>query len=231
MKPARTLNLALLGSGKMGTAIAALAPHRGFHVKLILDEVSNRNFQAITAENFSGVDAAIDFTIPDAAVENIRRCAAIGIPLVVGTTGWYDRLGEVRQIVENAGSGLVYAANFSIGVALFYRAAKAMAEIFERFPAYEPYILETHHRFKKDAPSGTAAELKRQITKSREIPITSVRAGYFPGTHELGFDSEADTVILRHTARGRQGFAEGALAAARWIIGKKGFHNFSEVLE
>lgn len=227
----RTLNLALLGSGKMGSAVAALAPHRGFLVKLMLDEVSNRNFEAITAENFKGIDVAIDFTIPEAAVENIRRCAAIGIPLVVGTTGWYDRLDEAREIVERAGSGLVYAANFSIGVALFYRAAKAVAGVFERFPAYEPYILETHHRFKKDSPSGTAAELKRQVAMSHDIPISSVRAGYFPGTHELGFDSEADTVILRHTARGRQGFAEGALVAARWIVGKKGFHSFSEVLE
>lgn len=225
------LNLALLGSGKMGAAVAALAPNRGFQVNLVLDEVSNRNFQAITAANFAGIDVAVDFTIPGAAIENIRRCAGLGIPLVVGTTGWYDRLDEAREVVERAGSGLVYAANFSIGVALFYRAAKAVADVFERFPAYEPYILETHHRYKKDAPSGTAAELKRQIVKSREIPITSVRAGYFPGTHELGFDSEADTVVLRHTARGRQGFAEGALVAARWIAGKKGFHTFAEVLE
>lgn len=224
------LKLALLGNGKMGRAIAALAPQRNFDVTLVLDEDSNRDSRAITAERFSGVDVAIDFTVPGAAVDNIRHCAGIGVPLVVGTTGWYDRLDEARRIVETAGAGLVYGANFSIGVALFYRAAEAAAKIFAGYPAYEPYILETHHRYKKDAPSGTAAELARRVARPG-IPVTSVRAGHFPGTHELGFDSEADTVILRHTARGRQGFAEGALVAARWIAGKTGFYSFSEILE
>jgi 4-hydroxy-tetrahydrodipicolinate reductase len=152
---------------------------------------------------------------------------------VVGTTGWHDRLEEVRKLIESADVGMVYAANFSIGVQLFYRAARAAAEIFAGFPIYEPYLTETHHHFKKDAPSGTAIELKRRVQphfQGREIPVASVRAGYFPGTHELGFDSEGDTVVLRHTARGRQGFAEGALYAARWVVGKKGLFNFAEIL-
>ncbi|HEX5482693.1 MAG TPA: 4-hydroxy-tetrahydrodipicolinate reductase [Terriglobia bacterium] len=228
------LNLMLLGNGKMGKAVAALAAQHGFQVQGILDEFSNADFKGITAENFKGVDVCLDFTTPEAAVENIRRVARLGCNLVVGTTGWHSRLEEVRQIIEDTGVGLVYGANFSVGVQLFYRAAQAVAEIFRNYPAYEPYIAEAHHRFKKDAPSGTALELKRRVEPvldSREVPVASLRAGYIPGTHELGFDSEADTVILRHTARGRQGFAEGALYAARWVAGRKGLFAFAEILE
>jgi 4-hydroxy-tetrahydrodipicolinate reductase len=218
----------------MGKTIAALAPQQGFNLRLVLDIDANQAGQGITPENFQGIDVCIDFTTPDAVIENIRRVAALGVNLVVGTTGWHDRLEEVRRIIEGANIGMVYAANFSIGVNLFYRLARAAAEIFSGFPMYDPYLTEAHHKFKKDAPSGTALEIKRQIQSefgSREIPVTSVRAGYFPGTHELGFDSEADTIILRHTARGRQGFAEGALHAARWVAGKKGLFSFAEVLE
>ena len=180
----------------------------------LIDIDVNQDGQGITSENFQGIDVCVDFTTPDVVVENIRRVAALGVNLVVGTTGWHNRLEEVRKIIESAGVGMVYGANFSIGVNLFYRVARAAAEIFSGFSMYDPYLTEAHHKFKKDAPSGTALEIKRQIQpvfESREIPVTSVRAGYIPGTHELGFDSEADTIILRHTARGRQGFAEGAL--------------------
>ena len=225
--------LALLGYGKMGKAIAALAPQRGFEVRLVMDVDVNAQGQGITPENFQGIDVCIEFTTPDAVIENIRRVAALGVNLVVGTTGWHYRLEEVRKIVEGAGVGMVYAANFSIGVNLFYRLARAAAEIFAPFAMYDPYLIEAHHKFKKDAPSGTALEIKRRIQsefRTREIPVASVRAGYFPGAHELGFDSEADTIILRHTARGRQGFAEGALHAARWVVGKKGLFSFAEVL-
>jgi len=228
------VNLALLGYGKMGKTIAALAPQRGFEVRLVMDIDVNAQGQGITPENFAGVDVCIDFTTPDAVFDNIRRVAALGVNLVVGTTGWLDRLEEVRKIIESAGVGMVYAANFSIGTNLFYRLARAAAEIFAPFAMYDPYVTEAHHKFKKDAPSGTALEIKRQIQPafaSREVPVASVRAGYIPGIHELGFDSEADTIVLRHTARGRQGFAEGALHAARWVIGKKGLFSFAEVLE
>ncbi|MGH9400831.1 MAG: 4-hydroxy-tetrahydrodipicolinate reductase [Terriglobia bacterium] len=230
----RNLTLALLGHGKMGKAVELLAPQRGFEVKLVLDEFSNRDYEGITTANFNGVDVCVDFTTPETAVENVRRVAALGCNLVVGTTGWHDRVEEVRQIIDRAGVGMVYGANFSIGVQLFYRAAQAVAQAFKGYAAYEPYITEAHHRFKKDAPSGTALELKRRvqpILASRDLPVSSVRAGYIPGAHELGFDSEADTIILRHTARGRQGFAEGALFAARWVVGKKGLFNFAEILE
>jgi 4-hydroxy-tetrahydrodipicolinate reductase len=218
----------------MGKTIAALAPQRGFNVRLALDIDANQGAQGITPESFQGIDVCIEFTTPDAVVENIRRVAALGVNLVVGTTGWDDRLEEVRKIIESAGVGMVYAANFSIGVNLFHRLARAAAEIFSKFPMYDPYLIEAHHKFKKDAPSGTALEIKRQIQpefKGREVPVTSMRAGYFPGTHELAFDSEADTIVVRHTARGRQGFAEGALHAARWVVGKKGSFSFADVLE
>jgi len=217
----------------MGKTIAALAPQRGFEVRLVMDVDVNAQGQGVTPENFQGIDVCIEFTTPDAVVENIRRVAALGVNLVVGTTGWHNRLEEVRKIVEGAGVGMVYAANFSIGVNLFYRLARSAAEIFAPFAMYDPYVTETHHKFKKDAPSGTALEIKRRIQpefKSREIPVASVRAGYFPGVHELGFDSETDTITLRHTARGRQGLAEGALHAARWVVGKKGLFSFGDVL-
>jgi len=226
--------LALLGHGKMGKAIEALAPQRGFEVRLVMDIDVNAQGQGITPENFAGVDVCIDFTTPDAAVENIRHVAALGVNLVVGTTGWHGRLEEVRKIIDSAGVGMVYAPNFSIGVNLFYRLVRAATEIFAPFAMYDPYVVEAHHKFKVDAPSGTALEVKRQIQPafgSREVPVTSVRAGYIPGIHELGFDSEADTIVLRHTARGRQGFAEGALLAAHWVVGRKGLFTFAEVLE
>ena len=233
-QPGRNLNLALLGHGKMGSAVARIAPERGFNLRLILEIDSNPNGVGITEENFSGIDVAIDFTQPDVVVENIRRVAALGVSLVVGTTGWNDRFAEVEKTVAESGIGLVHAANFSIGVQLFYRLAREAARIFAPYAMYEPYIVEAHHKFKKDAPSGTALELKRRVEPGlpgREIPTSSVRGGYIPGTHELGFDSEADTVILRHSARSRQGFAEGALYAARWVAGKKGMFAFDRILE
>lgn len=230
----RNLNLALLGHGKMGSAVARIAPERGFNLRLILTIESNPDGVAVTEENFRGIDVAIDFTQPDVVVENIRRVARLGVSLVVGTTGWDDRLAEVEKIVAESGIGLVHGANFSIGVQLFYRLAREAARIFAPYPMYEPYIVEAHHKFKKDAPSGTALELKRRIEPqlpSREIPTSSVRGGYIPGMHELGFDSETDSVTVRHNARSRQGFAEGALYAARWVAGKKGMFGFDKVLE
>lgn len=228
------INLALLGYGKMGKALGELAPLRGFQVRLVLDIDANRDGRGITRESFQGVDVALDFTAPDAVLQNVRGVAALGVNLVVGTTGWQDRREEVRRLVEAAGVGMVYAANFSIGVNLYYRLARAAAEAFAGFPMYDPYLTEAHHKTKRDAPSGTALEIQRQIQPAlsgRVVPVTSLRAGYIPGTHELGFDSEADTIVLRHTVRSRQGFAEGALLAARWVVGRKGLFSFAEVLE
>jgi 4-hydroxy-tetrahydrodipicolinate reductase len=227
-----TLRLALVGHGKMGQAVEQLAPSRGFEVRLVLDEDSNRDGAGLEAEKFRGVDVCIEFTTPCAVIENVRRVAALGCNLVVGTTGWFQHLDEVREIVNRSAIGMVYAPNFSIGAQLFFRAAEQVSRIFAGFTMYEPYITETHHRFKKDAPSGSAIELKRRVQPAfgnREVTVGSIRAGYVPGTHELGFDSEADGIILRHTARGRQGFAEGALYAARWVMGKKGLFAFADL--
>jgi 4-hydroxy-tetrahydrodipicolinate reductase len=231
-EPNPIVRLALLGHGKMGRAVEQLATARGFEVRLILDEDSNADGNGVRRSEFEGIEVCIEFTTPGAVIENIRRVAELGCNLVVGTTGWTAHLDEVRSIVERAGIGMVHAPNFSIGAQLFFRAAEQVSREFASFPMYEPYITETHHRFKKDAPSGSALELKRRVQPmlgDREVTIGSTRAGYVPGTHELGFDSEADTVILRHTARGRQGFAEGALYAARWVIGKKGLFAFSDL--
>lgn len=224
--------LALLGYGKMGRAVEQLAASRGFDLRFIVTGELGRSDKGFDAAQFKGIEVAVDFTAPGVVVENIRRVAGHGCNLVVGTTGWSDRLAQVRDIVDRAGIGLVYGPNFSVGAQLFFKLAEAAAGIFASFPMYEPYITETHHRFKKDAPSGTALELKRRIQPSfgeREVPVGSVRTGYVPGTHEVGFDSEADTVILRHTARGRLGFADGALYAARWILGKKGLFTFADL--
>ncbi len=226
------LGLALIGHGKMGRAVEQIAPARGFEVRLVLDEDSNRDGAGIVPEQFRGVNVCIEFTTPGVVLDNIRHVAALGCNLVVGTTGWTGHLDEVRGIVDRTGIGIVYGPNFSIGAQLFFRAAEQAARVFAGFPMYEPYITEMHHRFKKDAPSGTALELKGRIQPAlgdREITIGSVRAGYVPGVHELGFDSEADSVILRHTARGRQGFAEGALYAAQWVMGKKGLFAFADL--
>ena len=152
------INLALLGYGKMGKTLAQLAPQRGFEVRLVMDVDVNAQGRGITREKFQGIDVCVDFTTPDAAFENICRVAELGVNLVVGTTGWHNRLEEVRKIIESAGVGMVYGANFSIGVNLFYRLARAAAEIFAPFAMYDAYLTEAHHKFKKDAPSGTALE-------------------------------------------------------------------------
>src|SRR5271157_3052900 len=169
------INLALLGYGKMGKTLAQLAPQRGFEVCLVMDIDVNAQSRGITREKFKGIDVCVDFTTPDAVVENLHRVAALGVNLVVGTTGWQKHQAEVRKVVEQAGVGMVYAANFSIGVNLFYRLARAAAEIFAGFAMYDPFLTETHHKFKKDAPSGTALEIKRRVQPqftSTEIPAT-----------------------------------------------------------
>jgi 4-hydroxy-tetrahydrodipicolinate reductase len=232
--PEKPIRLLLLGHGRMGRAIEQLAPSRGFVITGTLTAESNPGGAGLVRETLAAADVVIDFTRPDAALENIRRVAATGGRMVVGTTGWYDHLDQAREAVEQHNAGLVYAANFSLGVQLFYRLAREAARLMARWPQYEPYIVETHHRFKLDAPSGTAQELARRIEPhlaARLPAIQSVRAGYVPGTHELGFDAEGETLLIRHAARTRQAFAEGALVAARWVAGETGLHHFSEILD
>ena len=225
--------LAIVGYGKMGRVIESLAPQHGFDVCLRLDIADNAGGAGITAENFRGVDVAIEFSSPATAAENVRRLAALKIATVVGTTGWYDELPSVRAAVERSGAGVVYGPNFSVGVNLFMQVVAEAARRFAPHADYQAWGWEIHHAQKKDAPSGTLLKLAETMRASgydRPIDLSSSRAGSVPGTHEIGFDSPADTITLRHTARSREGLAQGALLAARWVIGKKGLFEFQEIL-
>jgi 4-hydroxy-tetrahydrodipicolinate reductase len=227
------MNLALLGYGKMGKLIEQLAPEYGATVVLKLDEFNNTNFEGVTAANFAGVDVAIEFSIPSATVINVRKVAALGVSLVVGTTGWLEHLAEVRKAVEDAGIGLVWSPNYSIGANAFSRLVAEAARMLSSHGTYGAWAWEIHHDTKKDAPSGTLLKLVEDMKRAgydRVIDTGSNRAGRHPGTHEIGFDSAADTITLRHVARNREGFARGALTAAQWIRGKRGVFEFSETL-
>jgi 4-hydroxy-tetrahydrodipicolinate reductase len=228
-----SLGLAIIGCGKMGKLIERLAPEHGFEVRAKFDGANNAHAQALSHETLRGVDVAVEFTAPQAAAENIRRLAVLGINTVVGTTGWLDQLPSAREAVEQGKTGLVWAPNFSVGVNLFFEAVAHAAALFGKHSEYEAWGWEIHHAGKKDAPSGTlkkVAEEMRAAGYLRPVGLSANRAGTHPGTHEIGFDSAADTITLRHTARSREGFAHGALRAARWIVGKKGFFEFREIV-
>ena len=225
--------LAIIGYGKMGRLIEQLAPEYGFSVALKLDEFNNANYEGVTAENFHDIDVAVDFSIPPAVVANVERISALGVNIVVGTTGWTEHLARVKSMVEQNAIGLVWSPNYSIGVNVFARLVAEAAKLLAAQPEYGAWAWEIHHSTKKDAPSGTLLKLVEEMKAagySRAIDVGSNRAGGHPGTHEIGFDSAADTITLRHTARSREGFARGALKAAQWIVGKKGFHEFREIL-
>ncbi len=217
--------LAIIGYGKMGHIIEQLAPQYNFAVAAILDHDRD--------EPLDNIDAAIEFTTPTAVLDNIRKLAARRIPAVVGTTGWLDHLDEARHIIATSDSALVWSPNFSIGINVFTRLASEAARLLANEAEYEAWAWEIHHSAKKDAPSGTLLKLVDAMNAAgytRRIDISSNRAGAHPGTHEIGFDSSADTITIRHTARSREGFARGALKAAQWIRGRQGFFEFSSVL-
>lgn len=222
------MNLLLLGRGKMGTLIESLATARKHQVRSIdIDE--NAHGAALTPEKLRDIGVVIDFTTPDAVMDNIAGCARSGKNLVVGTTGWYGKIPEVRKIVESSGIGFVYAANFSVGVNLFFEVAKVLTAGFKL--DYSGTISETHHVHKLDAPSGTAVMLQRVVEESGgpTVEITSSREGEVVGMHALTLDSLNDTITLRHDAKSRRGFAEGAIRAAEWLNGKKGFYDFKDI--
>ena len=224
--------LALVGYGRMGRLVEELAPAHGFEVALRLDEFNNQAAAGITRENFDGVDVAIDFSIPDAVADNAVRIAGLGVPLAIGTTGWLDQLDRVRAVVERHGGAVVYGANFSIGVNAFYRVVGAAARAFAAQGDYDAFLYEAHHKYKKDAPSGTALRLLDVVQEAgyaRSVDVATLRSGQFPGIHEIGFDSAADTIRVSHAARNREGFASGSLKAARWIMGQRGLYEFSQV--
>ena len=225
--------LAIVGYGKMGKLVEQLAPQYGFTVGLMLDEFNNTSFEGITKENFRGIDVAIEFSIPAAVRRNVEAIAALGVNMVVGTTGWLADLDAVKQAVERNGTGLVWSPNFSVGVNVFFRLAAEAARLLAAEAEYGSWAWEIHHSTKKDAPSGSLLKLVEGMKKAgyaRPIDVSSNRAGAHPGTHEIGFDSATDTITLRHTARSREGFARGALKAAGWIAGKRGLYEFSETL-
>lgn len=228
-----TRGLAIIGYGKMGRMMERLAPEYGFEVKSKFSGKENSNGRALTAEMLKGVDVALEFTRPDAAAENLSSLARSGVAAVCGTTGWFAALPQVRAEFEKNGNALVWGANFSVGLNLFREVVAEAARRFAREECYGAWGWEIHHSAKKDAPSGTLLALAEDMKRSgyaREISLSANRAGAVPGTHEIGFDSAEDTITIRHAARSREGFARGALRAANWVIGKKGVHEFREIL-
>ena len=223
------MKLIILGRGKTGSLVADIAREKGHDIR-VLDVPENQNAAGLTPDAVKGVDAAIDFTAPTAVMANIEACIRLGVNMVVGTTGWYSELPRVRQLVERSSMGFLYASNFSIGVNIFFEVARAVAPALDY--GYNARILEKHHTQKKDAPSGTAATIKDilQPHSIADIEITSLREGDTVGQHVMLFDSEDDTMMLVHDAKSRRGFAHGAVRAAEWLKGKKGFFEFKDVL-
>ena len=220
------MKLAIVGYGKMGKLIEQLAPEYGFTIHARID-VNDDIAKA------SGADVAIEFTTPEAAAGNIERLAALKVPIVVGTTGWLGERERVQAAIERNNTGLIWSPNFSIGVNVFFRLAQEAARLLAGEPSYGAWAWEIHHDTKKDAPSGTMLKLVEDMKAAgypRNIDVSSNRAGRHPGTHEIGFDSAADTITIRHAARSREGFARGALKAAQWIVGKQGVFEFADVL-
>jgi 4-hydroxy-tetrahydrodipicolinate reductase len=226
-----SIGLAIVGYGKMGHLIEQLSPGYGFDVRA---KFTAANIAELSRETLSGAEVAVEFTAPAAAPGNLAKLASLGVNTVCGTTGWLARLPEVRAAVIAANTGLVWSANFSVGVNVFLQTVAHAANAFAKHPDYEAWGWEIHHSAKKDAPSGTLTALALEIRNSgytSTLTLSSNRAGAHPGTHEIGFDSAADTITLRHTARSREGFAHGALRAAQWLSEKKGVHEFREILD
>jgi len=223
------MKIALIGFGVMGQLVAAEARKAGDEIGAVI--MSRESSQLV--DQLSGHDVAIDFSVGEAVLRNLEGCVRAQVPLVEGTTGWKQHEQAARQIVTEHSGAMVYGANFSIGVNLFYRIVKQAAALFAAVDGYAPFIEEAHHSRKCDAPSGTALKLRDLLSEhlGPNIPTSSTRAGYIPGTHRVGFDSEADQILLTHTARSRQGFATGALLAAHWIAGRTGVFEFGEVIE
>jgi 4-hydroxy-tetrahydrodipicolinate reductase len=226
------MKLALFGNGTMGQLVSARAKNLGHEVALVLTSQDAARSADDLQEQLRGLDAAIDFSVADAVPTHALACARARVPLVEGTTGWNASMTDVRRVVLEHRGALIYGANFSIGVNLFYRIVARAAELFDGMEEYAPFIEEAHHARKRDAPSGTALRLRDLLgNNAPQVPIASTRAGHIPGTHRVGFDSVADQITLTHTARTREGFAVGALRAARWIAGREGVYEFSEMLE
>jgi 4-hydroxy-tetrahydrodipicolinate reductase len=222
------MKLLLLGAGKTGKLVAEVARDRGHEVEALRSS-DNRHASGLTSERLASIDMVMDFTTPDCVLENIRACVAAGKNMVVGTTGWYAEIPKIRTEVDARGTGFVYGSNFSIGVNIFFDLVRAAGPALQH--QYLPHIYERHHAHKKDAPSGTAVTIQAllQQNSNLEIEVTSFREGEVVGMHEVVLDSTDDTIYLCHDAKSRRGFAEGAVRAAEWITGKKGFFDFKDI--
>jgi 4-hydroxy-tetrahydrodipicolinate reductase len=226
-----TIRVALVGMGKMGRAIEQLAGERDCEVVARLDVAETS--RGIEVASLNGAEVAVEFTTPGSAAKNVRGLIDAGIPTVVGTTGWYDALPEIVAQVKQRNGSLLTATNFSLGVNAFEAILAQAAAIVARTGGFDAHMIELHHSAKKDAPSGTAHTLEKAAGAAwgREIPITSVRTGSIPGTHELIFDAPFETIRLSHIARDRRVFAEGAIVAAKWLVGKRGVFTMKDVIQ
>ena len=227
------MRILLVGHGKMNRAVERLARERGHVIVGVIEAGQNAGGAGITAATAAGADVAVEFTRPEATATNLLRLTELGVPTVTGTTGWLGELPLVRSAVERAGSALLHSANFSIGVQLFFRTARELARRFAGRAEFGGFVTETHHAAKLDAPSGTALRLVDWLAEgdpARTWPITSIRGGHVPGTHEVVLDAAFEQVRLVHEARSREVFAAGALAAAEWLPGRTGVFTFDQML-
>ena len=227
------MKLLLVGHGKMGQLVGELARQYDCDVAGVIDPASPLHGGGPDAERWAGVDVAIDFSTPDSVTANALALARRGISLVIGTTGWSQHEATLRKAVADTGIGIVVAPNFSTGVVLFEALVAQAAKLFAPQADFGAFLHEAHHSAKKDAPSGTALSLKRAMEQAgfpRPIDVSSTRAGFIPGTHTIGFDGPAETITLTHAARDRTAFARGALAAAQWVHGKRGWFTMRDVL-
>ena len=227
------MKIAIIGYGAMGKLIETLAKNKGHEIVEILDEKhADLSIQELT-ERLKSADVAIDFSVADAVKKNVEACCLADISLVEGATGWNAEIENIREFVAENNGSFVFGANFSIGVNLFYRVVDYASELFAKFEDYEVFLEEQHHSRKVDAPSGTALKLKSIVEEhiKKDFSFAATRAGNIPGTHRVGFDGNADQILLEHFARSREGFASGAILAAEWVVGKKGFWEFTEVMD
>jgi len=244
------MRISLIGYGKMGKEIEKMAKLKGIEIVSIIDPTdSSAKSKKITKASLNNADVAIDFTTPDAAIGNLKLVSVLGKNMVMGTSAWYDKVEEAKEIVKKNNIGFIYGPNFSIGVNIYMKIVEESAKLFDKAKDYDVFVYEEHHNQKVDSPSGTAKNISDIVLKNvkrkkravydrvnrkilpSELHVASVRAGSIPGTHVLGFDSEADTIEIKHTARNRSGFAMGALLAASWIKNKKGFYTFDDLMK
>lgn len=243
------MKIAIVGYGKMGHEIENTARARGLSFVTIDPSAPNAQYREINAESLNGVDVCVDFTHPSSVIGNIKKISKLNKNIVVGTTGWYDKMDEVKKAVQSSNIGVIWSGNFSIGVNIYFKIIENAARIMDKFNGYDVFVHEFHHNQKADSPSGTAVmaakiilsnlsrkkkivteELKRKINPD-ELHVSSTRAGTITGTHIVGFDSAADFIEIKHFAKSRQGFALGAIMAAEWINGKKGFYGIEDMMK